>query len=112
MLKLSNNLWEQLRQNPEAGKFLKVEIQLDELMTFFTLLEHKYEKALQPASEPKEELMTSKEVAEEFKISLVTLWNYDKKGITKPVRIGSQKRYKRSDIEELFTNKINKDEEN
>lgn len=44
-------------------------------------------------------LLTPKEASEKLKVSLVTLWNWDNRGILKPVRIGNKKRYRSSDIE-------------
>ena len=35
-------------------------------------------------------------------ISRVTLWNWDKKGITKPILLGNLKRYKLEDINKLL----------
>jgi len=40
-----------------------------------------------------------------FTISRVTLWDWDRKGITDPVRLGKLKRYRLSDIEELIKKK-------
>lgn len=46
------------------------------------------------------EYLTRKEVAEILKVSLVTLSDWNKKGIIKPYRLGNLIRYKRSEIEE------------
>ena len=52
-------------------------------------------------------LLTADKVCEMLSITRITLYNWDKKGITNPVRLGNLKRYKLSDIEEL----INKNED-
>lgn len=49
------------------------------------------------------ELLTGPEVRSMLKISNTTLWNWDKKGITKPyILTGTGKRYKRIDIVALL----------
>ncbi|MBI9040215.1 helix-turn-helix domain-containing protein [Lutibacter sp.] len=59
------------------------------------LLETKKEKPL--------EYLTRKQVAEIFKISMVTISDWNKKGILKPYRIGNLIRYKSNEIEEALT---------
>lgn len=46
-----------------------------------------------------EEYLTPSEMCQALKISTVTLWNWDKKGITRPLRVGNLKRYRKSDLE-------------
>jgi predicted DNA-binding transcriptional regulator AlpA len=58
-------------------------------------------KATGTQKEP-EEYLTPQEMADTLHVSLVTLWHWDNKGITKPLRIGNQKRYRRSDIEKFM----------
>ncbi len=53
---------------------------------------------LQPKKQP--EYLTRKEVAKLLKVSLVTLTDWNKKGILKPYRLGNLIRYKLSEIEE------------
>lgn len=52
----------------------------------------------QPKKQP--EYLTRKEVAKILKVSLVTLSDWNKKGVLKPYRLGNLIRYKRSEIEE------------
>ena len=54
-----------------------------------------------PIPHTQEKFLTTEEVCTMLSISRVSLWHYDKKGITKPVRIGNLKRYKLSEIEGL-----------
>jgi len=49
-----------------------------------------------------EEYLTPQELADMLHVSLVTLWHWDQKGITKPLHIGNQKRYRKSDIEKIM----------
>lgn len=48
------------------------------------------------------EFLTRKEVAKLLKVSLVTLSEWNKKGILKPYRIGKLIRYKKPEIEEAL----------
>ena len=50
--------------------------------------------------------LTTNQVCELLSISRITLWSWDKKGITRPHRIGNLKRYKLSDIEALLTAEV------
>lgn len=52
----------------------------------------------QPKKQP--EYLTRKEVAKILKVSLVTLSDWNKKGVLKPYRLGNLIRYKTSEIEE------------
>ena len=55
-------------------------------------------KSLTPKSS--EEYLTRKEVSKLLGVSLVTLNDWDKKGIIKPYRIGNLVRYKKREIED------------
>lgn len=52
----------------------------------------------QPKRQP--EYLTRKEVAKILKVSLVTLSDWNKKGVIKPYRLGNLIRYKTTEIEE------------
>jgi len=53
-----------------------------------------------------DEYMTRKEVASLFKVSLVTTYEWDKKGILKPYKIGKNRvRYLRAEIETIHQEK-------
>jgi excisionase family DNA binding protein len=54
----------------------------------------------QPKKQP--EYLTRKEVAKILKVSLVTLSDWNKKGVLKPYRLGNLIRYKQSEIEEAL----------
>ncbi len=49
------------------------------------------------------EWLNSKEVKQLLKISDVTLWKYDRKGITEPHRIGKVKRYRKDQVLSVMT---------
>jgi hypothetical protein len=49
-----------------------------------------------------EEYLTPAEMAQFLKVSMVTLWHWDKKGITRPLRVGNLKRYRKSDLEKII----------
>ncbi|MFD1163677.1 helix-turn-helix domain-containing protein [Hwangdonia seohaensis] len=51
-----------------------------------------------------DELLTTKELEKELKISAVTRWNWEKKKILTPRKIGARTYYLRSEIKELLLN--------
>ena len=57
-----------------------------------------------PKPQPKEVLLTRKDVAKLLKISLVTVHTWTKQGILKPYRIGNQVRYKETEVLQALTN--------
>lgn len=54
-----------------------------------------------PSPDVPERLLTTDQFCDAVGISRVTLWNWDKKGITHPLRIGNLKRYRLSDLDAL-----------
>lgn len=58
-----------------------------------------------PQPERKEKLHTTEQVCDMLSISRVTLWQWEKKDILQPVRMGNLKRYRLSDIEVLIQKK-------
>jgi|GEM_PF-3057937 len=80
---------------------------LPEALTFLIEEVADLKRALksQPINNPKveeEEYLTPSEFAQSLKISMVTLWHWDNKGIIKPLRVGNLKRYRRSDLEKIM----------
>ena len=47
--------------------------------------------------------LTTDELCKKLSISRVTAWNWEKKGILNPIKFGTKKRYKLSDLEKLTT---------
>jgi DNA-binding transcriptional regulator YiaG len=94
-----------LSENPDLAKSIRVEMTAAALIEFSDQVAQKAIAASkkQVPLIPKEEYLTSEEMAKTLKISLVTLWSWDKKGITQPLKIGNQKRYRRSDLEKFLS---------
>jgi hypothetical protein len=89
--------------------FLKVEFSKEELERFIAEKVAFYFQELNASNATQEEsrseddaYLTPKEVAAKLKICLATLWHWDRKGITKPLRVGNAKRYRKCDIESIF----------
>jgi predicted DNA-binding transcriptional regulator AlpA len=89
-----------LKTNPELANNVKLEVSGADLLAFGESI-HKQASAVKPP-EKDEIYLTAEELAKILKVSLVTIWSWDKKGITKPLRIGNQKRYRKSDIENFL----------
>ena len=56
------------------------------------------DQLLQIASREEEQLLTRKETAKLLSVSLVTLFDWDRKNILQSYRIGNLVRYKKSDV--------------
>ncbi len=84
----------------QSGASIKIEITPEELKSFGNEIATKSFEAIQKqvSQEPEYRYITGNKVCEILEISRVTLWQWDKKGITKPIRMGNLKRYKLSDI--------------
>jgi len=89
-----------LKTNPELLESLTLKVNAAELVVFAEICFDKGRQEKPPPSP--EEYLTPAQFAEVLSISLVTLWNWDKKGITQPLRIGNAKRYRRSDLERIL----------
>lgn len=92
-----------LKNNPELTPNLHIIVTASDLKE---LANYCIEAGRQERPEPKdpEEYLTPQQFADILQVSLVTLWSWDRKGITKPLRIGNQKRYRRSDLEKILCN--------
>ncbi len=64
-------------------------------------------KNLTPNEPQNEELLTIDEVCSYLRCSKPTLWNWDRKNILKPIRIGRLVRYKKSQIENFINQRGN-----
>ncbi len=91
-----------LKQHPEIAESLKLEVTASDLLKFGDELVRQAVEAGRSQEVP-EQYLTPDQAAKVLQVSLVTLWNWDKKGITLPLKIGNQKRYRRSDIDNLMT---------
>lgn len=94
-----------LKENPELAKSVKLEITGADLLAFGESI-HKNAITESEKNTPKETevYLTPAQFSEALQVSLVTLWSWDKKGITRPLRIGNSKRYRRSDLEKILCN--------
>jgi len=92
-----------IKSNPDLIPNLNITARGSDLQDFAKLC---IEAGRQERPEPKdpEEYLTPQQFADILQVSLVTLWSWDRKGITKPLRIGNQKRYRRSDLEKILSN--------
>ncbi len=93
-----------LKENPELAKSVKLEISGADLLAFGESIHKSALEETGKIIKEKEEYLTSQQYADALQISLVTLWSWDKKGITRPLRIGNAKRYRRSDLEKILSN--------
>jgi hypothetical protein len=92
-----------LKENPELAKNIKLEISGADLLAFGESIHNRaIAEAEKIAPTSPEKYLTPQELADTLHVSLVTLWSWDKSGITKPVRIGNAKRYRLSDVEKFM----------
>jgi hypothetical protein len=95
-----------LKENPELAKSVKIETSLADLMAFGESIHRTAtEAAKSKTSNNDEEYFTPQQLAALLQVSLVTLWSWDNKGILSPLRIGNTKRYRKSDIEKILSNR-------
>lgn len=91
-------------QNLIATENITLNIKGNDLATFANQLANQVLSEFakkQPAPPNGETFLTTDEVCKKLSISRVTLWEWDKKGITKPVRFGNLKRYKLTELEKM-----------
>jgi hypothetical protein len=92
-----------LKENPELAKSVKLEITGADLLAFGESIHKQATDEGKKNTIPDEVYLTPAQFAETVQVSLVTLWSWDKKGITKPLRIGNKKLYRRSDLEKILS---------
>lgn len=97
------SITEILKTNPELVGNLIINVKASDLQEFAELCINRG-KQEKPEQKDPEEYLTPAQFAEALQVSLVTLWSWDKKGITRPLRIGNAKRYRRSDLEKILCN--------
>ena len=92
-----------LRENPELAKNIKLEVSGADLLAFGKAI-HNWatEEGKEHIPKEIEQYLTTKQFADALQVSLPTLWAWDKKQITRPLRIGNAKRYRRSDLEKIL----------
>lgn len=95
--------WALLIENPELAKSVRFEILGSDLLEYTDEMMRRAVESEKNHEILTEEYLTPEEMAKTLRISLVTLWSWDKKGITIPLRIGNKKLYRRSDLEKILT---------
>lgn len=87
----------------QSGANIKIEITPEDLKEFGLEIATRSFEALrdQPLKESGTIYISGERVCEILDISRVTLWQWDKTGITNPIRLGNLKRYRQSDIDAL-----------
>lgn len=94
-----------LKENPELAKSVKLEISGADLLAFGeTIRKNTIQDCEKNNRNDVEQYLTPQQFADALQVSLVTLWSWDKKEITRPLRIGNAKRYRRSDLEKILSN--------
>jgi hypothetical protein len=93
-----------LTNNPELAKSVKLEITGADLLAFGESIHKKATDEDKKNTVRDEIYLTPAQFAETLQVSLVTLWSWDKKHITRPLRIGNKKLYRRSDLERILCN--------
>lgn len=99
-----NNI-EFLKENPEIASQVTISLTGKDLISFLETLEKTIQKPQPNQNElasAEDRLITIEEAAEIFGVSRVTLWQWGKKGILNPVKIGHIVRYKISDIKNVL----------
>lgn len=91
----------------DSGTNIKIEIFPKDLERFGSAIATRAIEAVQALEKKEQECkyISADKVLEMLDISRTTLWQWDKKGITQPIRLGNLKRYRRSDIENIDTRK-------
>lgn len=87
-----------LKENPELAKSVKLEISGADLLAFGEAIHNRATDEGKKNTVPDEIYLTPAQFADTLQVSLVTLWHWDKQGITSPLHIGNAKRYRKSDL--------------
>jgi predicted DNA-binding transcriptional regulator AlpA len=85
-----------------ANPFEEIDNRLEQIET---TLQEIASKQSQPTQVPTEKYLDTNQLCELLGISRVTAWEWGKKGMLSPIRIGNLKRYRLSDIETLLARK-------
>lgn len=94
-----------LKEHPELAKSVRLEVTAADLIAYSDHIAKELIKAKgKELIRPPEDYLTPEEFSKILKVSLPTLWAWDKKGITKPLKVGNRKYYKRSDLEKIMQN--------
>ena len=96
---------ELLTQNPDLAKDITLQLKGSDLLSFANELANQTAKQtearIQAQNKP-DQLLTRSQVSEKLRVTLSTLWRWEKQGILTPIRIGSKVRYRLSDVEKAI----------
>ena len=99
------NIIQLFQEDPELFSKVKFELIGKDLIALYEYHQKQIQKT-QPnqieLASAEDRLITVEEAAEIFGVSRVTLWQWGKKGILNPVKIGHIVRYKISDIKNVL----------
>ncbi|WP_423128231.1 helix-turn-helix domain-containing protein [Gaoshiqia sp. Z1-71] len=99
------NIRKLLTERPEIAEKITVSLKGNDLLPLADLLAERIKP--EPAVlQPAEKYRTADEVSDYLGVTRVTLWQWAKKGILKPLKIGNVLRYRQSDIDAAFSRSI------
>ncbi len=81
--------------------FEAISLQLEAIGKKVNEIDNKLSEQTAPA-DSEHEYLTTNQVCQLLKVSRVTLWSWNKKGVLVPVRIGNLLRYRKEDIEQFI----------
>jgi len=92
----------------KAGSNIKIEISPEDLDSFGKTIAERLIDAVKSQTDNAQAstYYSAEKVMKILDISRTTLWQWDKKGLTKPIRLGNLKRYKKDDIESIGQSKV------
>lgn len=98
-----------LKQNPDIAKDITLQIKGSDLLSFADKLVKKTanetKQIVQEENKP-EEFLTRQQVTEILNVSPTTLHNWNKNGVLTNLKIGNKVRYRRSDVESAFNERV------
>lgn len=91
-----------LFDNPDLAGKISFNIGANDLISFAREFAFQLKPEPIPTT-PEEKYFTADETANLLKVSRVTLWQWNKKGILKPRKVGSVLRYTESDVKKALS---------
>jgi excisionase family DNA binding protein len=111
MKEINSNTLTTLKNNPELARHVTIQVIGIELLQFADEVALKtaqaVEKRIREENKP-DELLTRQEAAERLRVTLTTLWHWEKKQILVPVKIGNIVRYRKSDVDKTLERRKSK----
>jgi len=94
-----------LKENPDIAKQVRFDLSGEDLLSLIESIKKQLQPIISTQINPTQvddKLINIDEVADIFGVSRVTLWQWGKKGILTPVKIGHIVRYKSSEIKKVM----------